>query len=816
MNSNAPLNFCFGSGETIMTFPTVRPNKNQSWSTEPKPAVQSQQYFNIYKRQFPKEIIGLIQSSRRTFLELQDECNKSVQTNNSLKPVVLRASRSYTEQLTNCIELLDDIVDMLYMNSKSNNNYNESSSGTFSKEDLEIIARKLEFGKIVFWLCQLLFLDSSSQLLGNMLADWANFYNTYLHGTPTEEEEMLLAQNPWKILHMHVLNGDIGSAVRILDDELIPIETRQDDNLRWAAETLNDLLISVPHLNAASTTNNDVKEFGSLWETWLIKVRHAKQSLNERKNHAPPDLINQLSMIFDILLGESQIIGQVTNGEYWARVAATLRWTDPMASKSKFVSICETILFDMEQHGRSGMVMDGISNNNNNASPKIHPVIKAFLDIENDLHLVNAVKQLDEGVMNVPNSKFQFPWMAAHLVDILVHSQRRKNAHSGDNGGSFSSTYLAVNNFLKKHDDLPVGSTLREYYIHSYATTLQSHDLNQIGLDYLNILPGQIQAKAPSSNVALSHVYPKSDRHAMKLLNACVQAAGSDIDAFDDTKLAICAARASHWATLKRFGQSMQWAIRSESQDLIVRYSKCLLTYCLDVSDFSALDAVIGQLDHDGNHFSKTMIFLIRYRDLQIILKEIAMLSNNDNNNAVKLKISKEKQASHEIAKLLSLDMSLPKKVCFSLLREHLLPMLDRGRPVVSLEDTFSIMHTLERMEMSYNKNDVLSPELPNWDYVFYLLKELLLKYQVTIDMDNNSIAYEAYSMLQYLLPYLPNMETNYHAINNNFVQLDQLQEAYNNKREEENEERINTIGVIQSLRYSLSQNLSLGMIQNA
>merc|ERR1712023_17841 len=203
------------------------------------------------------------------------------------------------------------------------------------------------------------------------------------------------------------------------------------------------------------------------------------------------------------------------------------------------------------------MVMDGNSNDNNNASAKIHPVIKAFLDIENDLHLVNAIKQLDEGVMNVPNSKFQFPWMAAHLVDILVHSQRRKKAHSGDNGHSVSSTYLAVNNFLKKHDDLPVGFTLREYYIHSYATTLQYHDLNQIGLDYLNILPDQIRAKSPSSNVALSHVYPKSDRHAMKLLNACIQAAGSDIDAFDDTKLAICAARASHWATLKRFGQSM-------------------------------------------------------------------------------------------------------------------------------------------------------------------------------------------------------------------------------------------------------------------
>ena len=81
---------------------------------------------------------------------------------------------------SNCIELLDDIVDM--MNMENGGRTRPSSANTFSSEDLEVIARKLEFGKIVLWLCQLMFLESKSQLLGNMLADWANFYNGYLHG----------------------------------------------------------------------------------------------------------------------------------------------------------------------------------------------------------------------------------------------------------------------------------------------------------------------------------------------------------------------------------------------------------------------------------------------------------------------------------------------------------------------------------------------------------------------------------------------------------------------------------------------------------
>ena len=81
---------------------------------------------------------------------------------------------------------------MLQMNGNNNNNNgsSSSSSGIFGADDLERIARKLEFGKIVMWLCQLLFLDTNAQLLGTLLADWANFYNMYLHGGPTEEEEM--------------------------------------------------------------------------------------------------------------------------------------------------------------------------------------------------------------------------------------------------------------------------------------------------------------------------------------------------------------------------------------------------------------------------------------------------------------------------------------------------------------------------------------------------------------------------------------------------------------------------------------------------
>ena len=85
MASSNALSFCFGSGESIVTFPTVRPNKNQNNgpSATMFQAQQQQQSLNIYNRQFPKEIIGLIQSSRRTFLELQSDCNNNNNNNNS-------------------------------------------------------------------------------------------------------------------------------------------------------------------------------------------------------------------------------------------------------------------------------------------------------------------------------------------------------------------------------------------------------------------------------------------------------------------------------------------------------------------------------------------------------------------------------------------------------------------------------------------------------------------------------------------------------------------------------------------------------------
>ena len=108
----APISFCFGAGEDIVTFSTSRPDRQNRTRLEPSTATSS---FQVRKIQLPKEIIGLIQSSRRTFLQLQTDSRDYVETKQNLKPVILRASRAYTEQLSNCIELLDDIVDMMNM-----------------------------------------------------------------------------------------------------------------------------------------------------------------------------------------------------------------------------------------------------------------------------------------------------------------------------------------------------------------------------------------------------------------------------------------------------------------------------------------------------------------------------------------------------------------------------------------------------------------------------------------------------------------------------------------------------------------------------
>ena len=64
--------------------------------------------------------------------------------------------------------------------------------------------------------------------------------------------------------------------------------------------------------------------------------------------------------------------------------------------------------------------------------------------------------------------------------------------------------------------------------------------------------------------------------------------------------------------------------------------------------------------------------------------------------------------------------------------------------------------------------------------------------------MANNTIGHEVYSMLRGLLPYLPDTSSNALTANTNLVHLDELQEAYNNKREEENEEREINLATVQ------------------
>ena len=183
----APISFCFGAGEDIVTFSTSRPDRQNRMRLEPSTATSS---FQVRKIQLPKEIIGLIQSSRRlcTPKDSGDYVEKSRielwfyaqvgHTRNSCP--TYWASRWYCRY---------DV--MVHGRDR------QLSVNTFSSEDLEVIAVQ-SLAKFL-WLCQLLFLESKSHLLGNMLADWANF-TTGICTVALRGGGGALAQHPWKIL----------------------------------------------------------------------------------------------------------------------------------------------------------------------------------------------------------------------------------------------------------------------------------------------------------------------------------------------------------------------------------------------------------------------------------------------------------------------------------------------------------------------------------------------------------------------------------------------------------------------------------------
>ena len=762
------------------------------------------QTIHSHRKSYPDAVVKLFYESRQTFTTLDNGLRNTIVRSDrdsafeaQATPAVLRACKEYREQMRSCENELLDLCDILEAGGAVHSTMNQDAS---SLEDLKSIADILRVGENAMWLCQLMFVEKKSFLLGKSFAEWANDYGTIINAESSLENAV-----EWEKLIALLLQGKLSEARQLLNDVLFPDEVRSNMDVRWAAEALSNLITSVPHLYASYGQDHGnggpiQRTFNSEWETWKIKVQHARNGLQDHAHGLGGGAAQKVGMALDILDGKEEALEQCSGGRSapFTWIAAKLRWSQPMADVEMFVQITNEVL------RKSGTAF----------------LFKKIMDIHNPMHLVAAMKDLDVGLMKQP---FHFPWLVAHLVDLLTRQFQYRNTmemFSPNLRGAGSSSSPAVYAFVDKtgfnQGDLPYGETLREHYLYAYAETLTqgkgggfgSDAFHDIAADYLKYLPCQIKGKQPTLNSAFSRAELGSDRAARKLLAACNRASANDEFAMVPTKEAICVTRAAHWQSCGRFGQSIQWATESGNQEFISRGCRSLVQNCLVTHDFSALDAVVDNIDGEQN-MSAPIVFLTRYKELDLLLRAI--------NEGKRLMMdgmpvdedeifAKGVQAGARIAKIFANSLKLDKTVWLQLLSVAR-SMLDESPPVIGVEDTFSLMRSLEWFEASHRKEQYVDEELPSWEITKAHLDASLRKLNV-----GYPLSLEVYAGLQTLLKFLPNW-----AVTDSYeyplITEDALQGAYEAQMSMRNNYREEVMELLQDTRLALTKNLANAMV---
>ena len=782
-------NFCFGPHGEILTYPTVRPtadNREPDVHPPRSPVSEIHEHFE----HLPSPVVDLLYASHQTFRELDEDVRKFVQESDrkmlfdkQCTPAVLHASKEYREQMNSCKEKLWSLADRI--DTDGMDALVIPLDHHFSAENLNDFADLLRFSISFMWLCELMFMGTPEFLLARSFADWANQFGEIVG------EEMFEKAQGWEKLHGLLLEGQLSAARDLIAQVLLPVETqRSDPDLRWAAETLLELIAKVPHEYAVEEEAGGFvqRTYNSKWATWKIKVRHAQDALFERGLSGAQK--KGVETALGIMGGDLPAL----EGACFTRIAAILRWSQPTATVEQFVQILT------EEIEKENPTLGHMAN-----------VFRCLLDIHNHEHLVKSIKCFDEVMCCA--TQFCFPWATAHIVDLLTRSFQYETARNMASSARFDPARLLLESNIPNMIGssgrfLPYGSNLREHYLFAYADSVGAHGEEHIAAQYLKRLPCQIQQRQPTINALYSHMSLASDRDARKLLAACQRASGKDHFAMVPTEEAICAARAAHWVSRGRYAQSMQWATKTTNPLHTTRICEKIVEDCLkNDADFSALDAVVDDIGA-GERLSPHILFLTRYKELDLptLLADLQTLASNTQSFLDRSMFARLVKSGQQITKLMATNLALDEKVWRRCLRA-LRPMLDLKPPVVGVDDTFSLMRSLEWLEASHKKKKYLVELLPKWEIVKVHLHASMKKAGADFPLTA-----ELYLGFKNVISCLPHWDTE--TLGRTIRSWEALGAVYERKKQDAEDEHLFYVKLLNETRVALANNLANAMIQ--
>ena len=319
--------------------------------------------------------------------------------------------------------------------------------------------------------------------------------------------------------------------------------------------------------------------------------------------------------------------------------------------------------------------------------------------------------------------------------------------------------------------------SLRDYYVETYASSLQRGGGADLAADYLGTCVFQCRVGHPRMHDMLTRAWASqyTERAAQKIVSiARHHGLGHAADE-------ICAAKSAHWRARGRTAQSLHWLARCEDPSWLTAVVRSLLARGPAGTDYNTLDTLVqgleGNIDDGQKHWSSVgpgpgmsatatsgaeamagatvsqpVAFLSRYHEACVVLKNGQDLRREIKADAELRHRQRQGQASATAAALderaaelakgnlryleaeaagrlseLLCSQSLDDNTTFWVpLLEHLEPLLHLRPPVVSAAHSRRVMAKIEEVTSSWRRDDYLPVLLPPWGEVQVALGNIM------------------------------------------------------------------------------------------
>ena len=692
------------------------------------------------------------------------------------------------------------------------------------------ISQYLEFSELIWTLCELVHLRPPSTSVAAGIVQWALTLECWFDRTPfpdgySDEELERKGADRFYTLRHHVTRNRLKRAQSCFQD-MVEAERRRPPMPGYGSHSgiRGRIFEALDIALAERPVFKPTKAFRREWDRWKLSLRRSIEQIEDALSEisvpgvggggtggsaVSEDELENLRGVLEIFrilngdgISESRSMGSSASREVtWIpALVSELAFNRPGAVASEVARIMDRCIREV---GSGDDQRDTIVDN------MVQDALVASM-------LPVVIQDLFEsGHMVVPGtqSRLTVPWVAAHLTDVLtigglipeyaVDGMPDMSDGGDSNGGG-------------------VGGSLRDYYVETYASSLQRGGGADLAADYLNTCTFQSSVGHPRMHDMLTRAWAiqYTERATHKMVSiARHYGLGQAADE-------ICSAKSAHWRARGRVAQSLQWLSRCADTSRLTAAVRSLLACGPAGTDYTALDTLVhgleGSIDDEPHRISSVgpdpglsattklagdaapmltsvsqpVAFLSRYHEACIVLKNSQDLrreieddaklrqrydvggSGNDAVAAATVlderasELAKcnlrylEAEAASRLAELLC-SQSLDDNPTFWVpLLEHLEPLLHLRPPVVSAAHSRRVLAKLEEVTSSWRRDDYLPVLLPPWGEVQMALASILQTWspsQDDIDTGRRSrdfpVSAGEYVTLRGLVPLLPPLE---------------------------------------------------------